>query len=104
MDGPAAILPIQTIDQARDQIHEQCFSASGTGRVGLECEWHVFDVADEQRIVPLDFVEHLVAGVGPLPGGSRVTFEPGGQLELSSPPAHGVDALVLRAFDYLQRV
>ena len=93
MDGPAATLPIETIEQARDQIREQCFSASGTGRVGLECEWHVFDVADEQRVVPLDVVDELVAAIGPLPAGSRVTFEPGGQLELSSPPAVGVDAV-----------
>jgi glutamate--cysteine ligase len=89
MDGPASLF---TIEQARDQIREQCFSASSTGRVGLECEWHVFDRADERRVVPLEAVERVVAAVGPLPAGSRITFEPGGQLELSSPPAAGVDA------------
>src|SRR5205085_2510401 len=34
----------------------------------------------------------LVVGLGPLPGGSVVTFEPGGQLELSSPPLAPFDA------------
>jgi glutamate--cysteine ligase len=89
MDGPASLF---TIEQARDQIREQCFSPSGTGRVGLECEWHVFDRADERRVVPLEVVERVVADIEPLPAGSRITFEPGGQLELSSPPAVGVDA------------
>jgi glutamate--cysteine ligase len=89
MGGPASSF---TIEQARDQIREHCFSASTRGLVGLECEWHVFDVADERRVVPLDVLEQLVGGLGPLPAGSRVTFEPGGQLELSSPPAAGVDA------------
>src|SRR5438067_9582874 len=89
MHGPASAF---TIEQARDQIREQCFSASGHGRVGLECEWHVFDVADDRRVVRLEVVEDVVADIGPLPAGSRVTFEPGGQLELSSPPAVGVDA------------
>jgi glutamate--cysteine ligase len=87
--GPASSF---TIEQARDQIREHCFSASTRGLVGLECEWHVFDVADERRVVPLEVLEQVVAGIGPLPAGSRVTFEPGGQLELSSPPAAGVAA------------
>jgi glutamate--cysteine ligase len=89
MPGPA---PPLTIEQAEDRIRDQCFTPSGTGRVGLEAEWHVFDLADSQRIVPIDTIEGAIAGLGSLPGGSRVTFEPGGQLELSSPPAGGVDA------------
>ncbi len=34
-------------------------------------------------------VAQAVAALGPLPGGSRVTFEPGGQVEVSSPPRTG---------------
>jgi glutamate--cysteine ligase len=84
--------PPLTIDRARDRIRDQCFRPSQADRVGLECEWHVFDRTDIRRVVPLDHVRALAAAVGPLPGGSRVTFEPGGQLELSTPPARGVDA------------
>jgi glutamate--cysteine ligase len=52
----------------------------------------VFDRADRARVVPLDDLVALTAAVEPLPAGSRVTFEPGGQLELSTPPAATVDA------------
>jgi len=55
-------------------------------------EWHVFDRNDLQRIVPLDDLVDLTGRLGPLPHGSTITFEPGGQLELSTPPADGVDA------------
>ncbi len=35
-------------------------------------------------------MQELLVGLPPMPAGSRVTVEPGGQLELSTPPAHGV--------------
>ncbi|RKR86336.1 glutamate--cysteine ligase [Micromonospora pisi] len=60
------------------------------GRVGVELEYVVRDPA-----YPLDrpTADRLYAALGhlgdPLPGGSRITVEPGGQLELSS--AVGVD-------------
>ena len=87
--GPA--LPL-TMAMARDRIRQRCFRPGPTGRVGLELEWHVFDRADPQRIVPLDDLVELTGRLGPLPHGSTITFEPGGQLELSTPPADGVDA------------
>jgi len=40
--------------------------------------------------VPFDRLQASVDGRGPLPGGSAVTWEPGGQLELSTPPAADV--------------
>lgn len=60
---------------------------NGTDRlVGIELEWLVVDAADPSRPAPLDLVEDAARGAGPLPGGSVLTFEPGGQVELSSPP------------------
>jgi ergothioneine biosynthesis glutamate--cysteine ligase EgtA len=87
--GPA--LPL-TMAMARDRIRERCFRPGTAGLVGLELEWHVFDRTDPQRIVPLDLLVEVTSGMGTLPGGSSITFEPGGQLELSSPPCDGVDA------------
>jgi glutamate--cysteine ligase len=76
---------------ARDRIRERCFRAGTAGLVGLEFEWHVFDRTDLQRIVPLDLLVAVTGALGPLPAGSSITFEPGGQLELSSPPCAGVE-------------
>ncbi|WP_018504057.1 ergothioneine biosynthesis glutamate--cysteine ligase EgtA [Parafrankia discariae] len=70
---------------------------TGTGtatanRVGIETEWFVVDVANPHRPVPADETAAAVAArtgtdsPPQLPGGSRLTFEPGGQLELSGPP------------------
>jgi glutamate--cysteine ligase len=81
-----------TVEQARDQVRQRCFTPSSSRRIGLEGEWHVYDVGDPAQVVALHDVEAVVSSLGPLPFGSRVTFEPGGQLELSSPPASGVDA------------
>ncbi|MGY5890258.1 ergothioneine biosynthesis glutamate--cysteine ligase EgtA [Geodermatophilus arenarius] len=64
------------------------------GRVGLELEAHLVDLDAPAARVPWDRVCAAVAGVPPLPGGSRVTLEPGGQVELSGPPLPGAAAAV----------
>lgn len=58
-------------------------------RVGVEVEWLVHDLDEPQGAVPFDALTAAVDAAGPLPGGSRVTYEPGGQLELSGPPGSG---------------
>jgi glutamate--cysteine ligase len=57
--------------------------SSPGGRVGIELEW-ILAPRDAPSPSPA-----TVAGLlpSPLPGGSRLTFEPGGQLELSGPAA-----------------
>ncbi|GAA3164956.1 ergothioneine biosynthesis glutamate--cysteine ligase EgtA [Blastococcus jejuensis] len=64
------------------------------GAVGLELEGHLVDPAAPARRVPWGRIRAAVGSVGALPGGSRVTVEPGGQVELSSPPLPGVAAAV----------
>jgi glutamate--cysteine ligase len=59
--------------------------------VGLEIERLVVDPAEPLAAVPITRTRAALAGVLPLPGGSSVTFEPGGQVELSSPPAADLD-------------
>lgn len=63
-------------------------------RIGLELEAHLVDLSAPARRPSWAAVEQLVASLPELPSRSRVTVEPGGQLELSTPPAVGVAASV----------
>jgi glutamate--cysteine ligase len=67
--------------QLDDHIASRVFAPGTTSGVGIELEWF-----------PLPSVPpHQLAAILPesLPGASRVTFEPGGQLELSGPRHDG---------------
>ncbi len=57
------------------------------GRVGLEIEAHCFDLTDPMRRPGWEELSDAIASVPALPGGSRITVEPGGAVELSGPPA-----------------
>lgn len=67
------------------------------GAVGLELEAHLVDLAQPAQRVPWQRVSDALPSLPAMPGGSRVTVEPGGQMELSTPPyddtAAAVDAL-----------
>lgn len=71
-----------------DFVRSHCFAPAQNGRVGVELEQVVIGAAGRSS-ASHDVVARAVAALGPLPGGSRVTFEPGGQLEISSPPGLG---------------
>ncbi|MCW2880677.1 MAG: glutamate/cysteine ligase [Sphaerisporangium sp.] len=62
---------------------QRCFQGTPGDRIGVELEFLVFDRAEPSRQVT---VAQITAALPPLRGGSAVTFEPGGQLELSGPP------------------
>jgi glutamate--cysteine ligase len=62
--------------------------------VGLELEAHCFDLRDPWRRPGWDELSDVIAAVGPLPGGSAVTVEPGGAIELSGPPLEGSVAAI----------
>lgn len=79
-------------DAVRELVTGCALVPSGTGLVGLELERHVVDAAAPARRVPWDRLTGLVAGFTP-PAGSRLTLEPGGQVELSGPPADLVTAV-----------
>ena len=53
-------------------------------QVGIELEWVA--VPADDPVQPLTLADIAAAAPAPLPGGSLLTFEPGGQVELSSPP------------------
>ena len=69
-----------------------CFKTGPPGLVGTELEWLVAFADDPTRAVPIPLLRDLLDAAGPPPRGSRVTYEPGGQLELSSPAFRGPTA------------
>lgn len=73
-------------------VNDRCFAPAEGGLVGIELERLVFATVHRSSHVRHEAVASAVAGAGPLPGRSAVTFEPGGQLELSSPPKRGPSA------------
>lgn len=66
-----------------------CFKTGPPGLVGVEAEWFAADPDRPHDPVPIDILTAAAAAAGPPPAGSSVTFEPGGQVELSSPPRQG---------------
>jgi glutamate--cysteine ligase len=60
-----------------------CFRTGPPHRVGVEIEWLVRDESDPAWPVTGERISAALEP-GPLPGGGKVTLEPGGQLELSS--------------------
>jgi glutamate--cysteine ligase len=91
---------------AAQYITESCLADGPLGRVGLEIEAHCYDPAEPQRRPTWDEITDVLESLPPMPGGSVVTVEPGGAVELSGPPADGVmpaieamttDQVVLRA-------
>ncbi|WP_186355731.1 ergothioneine biosynthesis glutamate--cysteine ligase EgtA [Streptomonospora sp. PA3] len=78
-----------TENDVQDYINGICFKTGPPGRVGAETEWLVRDPLRPREPVPLARLSALIEQIGPLPGNSAVTYEPGGQLELSSPPLPG---------------
>ena len=83
---PAARRSLRTRD-VHQLVEEQCFPPSPSGRVGVEIEWLAVCLADPTEPVRPEVVGDAGAE---LPAGSRLTFEPGGQVELSSPPLRGI--------------
>ncbi|AGB26194.1 glutamate--cysteine ligase family protein [Mycobacterium sp. JS623] len=71
---------------AAQHIGETCLADGPVGKVGLEVEAHCFDIADPMRRPDWAELKNAIARVPSLPGGSSITVEPGGAVELSGPP------------------
>lgn len=79
-----------TEDGAEAHVRGVCFKTGPPERTGVELEWLVQDRSDPRELIPVERLDAALAPVeapGALPRGSRLTREPGGQVELSSPPA-----------------
>lgn len=83
-----------SLDQAAEHIAGRTLRDGPVGRVGLELEFQLVDLEQVGRRPAWRHSERLAAEVGPLPYGSAVTCEPGGQLELSTPPMPDVSSAV----------
>lgn len=80
--------------EAAEYITGRCLTDAPLGRVGLEIEAHCFDPADPLRRPGWAEIAGVLNCLPALPGGSAVTVEPGGAVELSSPPLSGVVAAI----------
>lgn len=59
---------------------------AGPPRLGVEQEWHTYRLDDLDRHLHPEEVLTAATAAGALPHGSRVTVEPGGQVEISTSP------------------
>lgn len=82
------------LDAARQHLAGTALTSGDRHRVGLELELHLVDLRWPARRPTWAEVQGLVAGLPRLPSGSALTLEPGGQLELSTPPGDDVSAAV----------
>ncbi|HXP18148.1 MAG TPA: ergothioneine biosynthesis glutamate--cysteine ligase EgtA [Streptosporangiaceae bacterium] len=77
-----------------------CFKTGPPGTIGAELEWLVTDVADVSATVPIARIQDVLSDLerpAALPGEGLLTLEPGGQVELSTAPATGLDNCVTAA-------
>ena len=91
---------LTSANSAAEHIGANCLTDGPVGRVGLEVEAHCVDLADPLRRPNWDELTAVIAEVPDLPGGSVVTVEPGGAVELSGPPMDGpLQAITAMAAD-----
>lgn len=84
--------PTMSASDVARHVGREVFDGPGPhDRTGIELEWLLSRPADRRARIPRAEIDALLAGLGPLAGGSRVTVEPGGQIELAGPPLLGSD-------------
>jgi glutamate--cysteine ligase len=80
MPSPTRTLTART---ARSLIDDSSWAQTSGRRVGIEIEWFTTPSSSPPNVAKL---RRILEPTLPLPGGSSITFEPGGQVELSSLP------------------
>ncbi|HUO38432.1 MAG TPA: ergothioneine biosynthesis glutamate--cysteine ligase EgtA [Mycobacterium sp.] len=86
--------PLRTLAAAAEHIVANCLADSSLGAVGIELEAHCFDLGNPNRRPNWSELCEVIESLPPLPGGSLVTVEPGGAVELSGPPLPGAVAAI----------
>jgi len=88
-----------TLDHLRRHIAERSLAPSDRGLVGVELELLTYPSDDPGRRAPAAALRAVAESTG-LPARSRITLEPGGQIEISTPPLRGLgEALPAAAAD-----
>ncbi|MFI8993133.1 ergothioneine biosynthesis glutamate--cysteine ligase EgtA [Streptomyces sp. NPDC053542] len=83
-------MPVQravTEEELAAHLHGICFKTGPPRRIGVEIEYLVHDARNPRCPLPRERVRSAMTALRALPLHSLLTFEPGGQLELSSLPA-----------------
>lgn len=78
--------PPLTEDTAFEHIAALAFRPTVPAKVGAEVEWLVQNTTDRRRRIDPESVKALLGVRDALPRCTRLSFEPGGALELSTPP------------------
>ncbi|MFI2780549.1 ergothioneine biosynthesis glutamate--cysteine ligase EgtA [Streptomyces sp. ALB3] len=92
--GPPADAAPLGEEEAEDLLRGICFKTGPPRTVGVELEWLVHDREHPEAAVPHDRLRASADAVRATPLDAALTFEPGGQLELSSQPAGSLMACV----------
>ncbi|MCA1846203.1 MAG: ergothioneine biosynthesis glutamate--cysteine ligase EgtA, partial [Actinobacteria bacterium] len=79
-----------TLDVLRDHVARRCLAPSDRGLVGVEIELLTYPSADPTLRARAEDLRS-VASENHLPFASRITLEPGGQVEISTPALPGLD-------------
>ncbi|MCI4042227.1 ergothioneine biosynthesis glutamate--cysteine ligase EgtA [Streptomyces sp. TRM75563] len=79
---------------AEDLLRGICFKTGPPRTVGVELEWLIHDREHPHLPVGQERLDSAVEAVRALPLSAALTFEPGGQLELSSQPARSLTECV----------
>ncbi|MFJ4862822.1 ergothioneine biosynthesis glutamate--cysteine ligase EgtA [Streptomyces sp. NPDC088748] len=80
--------------QAEELLHGICFKTGPPRLIGAELEWLVLDAERPEQPLPPERLRAAHTAARALPLNSRLTVEPGGQLELSSAPATSLTGCV----------
>jgi glutamate--cysteine ligase len=106
---------LRTVDEALEHVHAICFKTGPPRRVGVELEWTLHYADDPSRDLDPTTIRTALGDhapqtldpaspAQPLPNGAAVTLEPGGQVEISTPPHEslaGLHATASADLDYL---
>jgi glutamate--cysteine ligase len=93
-----------TATGAEEQIRDSALHPGTIGRVGIELEGQLVDFAAPGTRLGWDAIAELTPAIQSAAGSSTLTFEPGGQVELSGPPAAGIGPAIETMRSDAQRV
>lgn len=86
--------PLVSASDAAQRLVDTCLADGPVGRLGLEVEAHCYDLSEPWRRPGWDEITGILGGLPALPGGSTISVEPGGAVELSGPPLPGAMAAI----------